>query len=726
MKKPTVFIIDDSLMKREMAKKAIIGTFNVITASSGKEALTMLETDIPDLILLDLEMPEMDGYEVLQEIKSTETLKDIPVIFLTARTDAAAELYGLSLGAVDYITVPFSIPLLIKRLELHLSLVQQKRELVDYNEHLMDLVAERTAEIEESREKLLLALDIAEAANRTKSVFIANMSHETRTPLNSIIGFSELALQDELPEKTTGYLTRISESAGWLLDIINDILDISVIELGKIVLDSNPFMLKDIMEYCKVKINPKASEKGIEARWHTEPANDKQLLGDSIRLRQALMNLLSNAVKFTNQGKVELTVSVKNYDNNAVTISFKVTDSGIGMTPEQIEKIYEPFNQADSSTTRKYGGTGLGLAITKNIIELMGGTLYVESTYGTGSTFGFDVPFGLADVGTVSVPDDSENELEKPNFVAEILICEDNRLNQQVICDHLSRVGITTVVANNGKEGVDMIAKRVADKEKLFDLIFMDIQMPVMDGLKAVSKIIELDITTPIIALTANVMPNDLELYKISGMSDTVAKPFTSQELWKCLKKYLVVDSYTAIDANKQQAEEAKLQRQLKLNFVQDNQTTYSDIIVAVEAGDIKTAHRLAHTIKGCAGHLNEKTLQAAALEVENMLKNKEYKLDEKKLQTFENELNIVLEKFRPILTEAAAGSTEKITDVDRIRVIINQLEPLLVNNNPDCEDMLDDIRAIPDSEELVRFIERFKFSQALETLANAKKKWGI
>ncbi|MCL2498705.1 MAG: response regulator [Defluviitaleaceae bacterium] len=726
MKKSKIFIIDDSMTKREMAKKAIIGTFDVTTASSGKEALAVIENDIPDLILLDLEMPEMDGYEVIQVLKTTDTLKDIPVIFLTARTDAAAELYGLSLGAVDYITVPFSMPLLIKRLELHLSLEQQRKELVKYNDHLTELVSERTGEIEESREKLRLALDIAEAANRTKSVFIANMSHETRTPLNSIIGFSELAQHDELPDKTMGYLKKISESAGWLLDNVNDILDISVIGLGKIVLDRSPFMLKDVFDYCIAKINPKAEEKGIGIRWQVEPAVDKKVLGDSIRLRQALLNLLTNAVKFTNQGKVELAVTIDGYNNNAVTIVFKVTDTGIGMSPEQIENIYEPFTQADSSTTRKYGGTGLGLAITKNIIELMGGTLNVESVYGKGSAFSFVVPFDLADVSAAVSQGNKYNTSEKPNFKAEILICEDNRLNQQVICDHLSRVGIDTVVACNGKEGVDMIAKRIAAGEKLFDLIFMDIQMPVMDGLKAVAKILELDIKTPIVALTANVMPGDLELYKISGMSDTVAKPFTTQELWNCLMKYLPVDGYTAVDANNQLAEEEKLQKQLKLNFVQDNQTAYQDIITSVSTGDIKTAYRLAHTIKGCAGHLGEKDLQAAALEVELMLNNKEYKLDQQKLLVFENNLKSVLTKFEPLLAEVAAKAGEKITDPAKIREIFERLEPMLVNNNPDCEDLLDDIRAIPDSEALVRLIERFKFGQALEELVNVKIKWGI
>ncbi|MCL2702400.1 MAG: response regulator [Defluviitaleaceae bacterium] len=722
-----IFIVDDSIVKMEMAKRAVIGAYDVVTANSGKTALNMLEGEMPDLILLDVEMPEMDGYEVIQEIKSREKLKDIPVIFLTARTDAAAELFGLSLGAVDYITIPFSAPLLLKRLELHLSLVMQRQELINYNDHLMDLVAERTAEIEESREKLRAALEIAEAANRTKSVFIANMSHETRTPLNSIIGFSELALLDEISEKTAGYLASIKQSAGWMLDIINDILDISVMGLGKIALESIPFDFNEIYDYCRAKAAPKAMEKGLSISFRMEPAIERRLKGDPARLRQVLMNLLSNAVKFTNDGAIEFLVSVISDNGKAISVLFEINDTGIGMSPEQITMIYEPFVQADDSSTRKFGGTGLGLAITKNILELMGGALSVESTVGAGSRFSFGLTFETSG-GTGAEPplDLSRLEHEKPGFAGEILICEDNSLNQKVLCDHLERVGLKYAVAHNGKEGVDFITSRIRSGEKLFDLIFMDIQMPVMDGLKAVSKIIELDVKTPIVALTANVMPSDLELYKISGMSDTVSKPFTTHELWSCLAKYLPVVSYTAVDAGKQSEEDEKLLRQLKLNFAQDNQTAFTDILTSVAKGDIKTAHRLAHTLKGCAGQIGEKPLQQAAAAVEGVLKDGSYRIGEELLDVFESELKAVLERLAPLLLEAAAKSAGKIGDAAKVREILDKLEPLLLNKNPEVEDLLDDIRTIPGAEDLVYHIERFKFRQAIEELVNVKKEWGI
>jgi len=722
-KKDKILIVDDGLLKLEMTKRAIINQYDVITAISGKEALALLEKETPDLILLDVEMPEMDGYAVIQELQIMEKTKNIPVIFLTAKTDAAAELFGLSLGAVDYITVPFSPPLLLKRLELHLFLVKQKNELRYFNQNLMDLVDERTIEIEKSKEDLRYALEVAEAANRTKTAFLANMSHEIRTPLNSIIGFSELSQDEDNIAKIKGYLANITESAKWLLNIINDILDISVIESDKIVLEHVPFDFTEIFEHCRSLILPKAMEKGIAVDFHTEHFITKKLLGDPVRLRQAIMNLLSNAVKFTNDGKVELAASVKNRDENSITVYFEVKDSGIGMSPEQIEKIYEPFMQADNSVTRKFGGTGLGLTIVKHTIEIMGGTLNVESAVGAGSKFSFELVFDIDNV-TSKLPTQEIviNEFERPNFEGEVLICEDNELNQKVINEHLIKVGLNTVMAYDGKEGVEILEKRVKNGEKMFDLIFMDIQMPIMSGLEAVAKIIELGVKTPIVALTANVMPKDIEQYRLSGMSDTVGKPFTTQELWKCLVKYIPVKSYTAIDKQQESAEEEKQQKLLKLNFAKDNQNRYSEIITAASAGDFKTAGRIAHTLKSNAGQIGEKELQGLAAALEAAYSEGENKPDDYLLQSFDAALKAVLARLMPFLDEANEKNKVKITDKAKIQGIIEELEPMLVNKNPDCEDFLDDIYKIPGAEMLAKNIEKFKYKKAVEELTILKK----
>ena len=568
--------------------------------------------------------------------------------------------------------------------------------------------------------------EAAQAANRSKSRFLANMSHEIRTPMNSIIGFSELALDDDISERTRGYLGNILDSAEWLMNIINDILDISKIESGKIELERIPFYLPDIFAHCQSSIMPKITEKGIMLYCYAEPSIGKKLLGDPVRLRQVIMNLLSNAVKFTNTGAVKFLASVSNIEENSATIQFEIKDSGIGMTTEQIKKIFNPFTQADGSITRRFGGTGLGLAITKNIIEMMGGTLNVESLPEIGSKFSFELKFDLIDDPHMQYEKIIINDLQKPNFDGEVLVCEDSSLNQQVIRDHLLRVGLKTVIAHNGKEGVDIVTERIKNNKKLFDLIFMDIHMPVMDGLEAASKITALGIKTPIVALTANVMSNDLEHYKINGLHDTVSKPFTSQELWKCLIKYLPVKSYSIIDSRRQTAEEEQIQKKLAANFIKDYQTTYKDFINALETEDIKSAHRIVHTLKSTAGQIGEKKLQKASMAVEDMLKEGKNQVNEELKKNLEIEMKSVLEKLNPLLTEGEMKNISKTTDVQKIREIIVKLEPMLKNKNPDCEDMLDEIHTIPGAEELVRQIEKFKFKQAINELSVIKKEWGI
>jgi signal transduction histidine kinase len=304
------------------------------------------------------------------------------------------------------------------------------------------------------------ALESAEFANKAKSEFLANMSHEIRTPMNSIMGFAELAESSDSKLQVKDYLGKITDSTKWLLRIINDILDISKIEAGKMELERVPFDLHDVFSRCQSVILPEIKGKGLDLSIYVEPSIGKKLLGDPLRLYQVLMNLLSNAIKFTNTGTIKFSSSIKSIDNGSTTVYFEVKDTGIGMSTEQIEKVFAPFIQADSSTTRNYGGTGLGLAIVKNIVELMNGKLKVESALGTGSTFSFELTFN-----TVDAPDDVLNQkeydiLEKPYFDGLVLICDDNSLNQQVICAHLARVGLQTITADNGKIGVHMVLQR--------------------------------------------------------------------------------------------------------------------------------------------------------------------------------------------------------------------------------------------------------------------------
>jgi len=574
------------------------------------------------------------------------------------------------------------------------------------------------------------ALQNAEAASIAKSAFLANMNHEIRTPLNSIIGFNELAMDDNISPKTRDYLEKIQLNAEWLLRIISDVLDISKVESGKLELERISFDLHDIFAHCRTVISPKALEKGINLHFYAEPSVGKKLIGDPTRLRQIITNLLSNAVKFTNSGSVKLTSSAECSTGNSVTIYFEVKDTGIGMTAEQISRIFEPFIQGDSSTTRKYGGTGLGLSITKSLIELMGGELTIESTPGVGSKFGFFVTFETVDIPSEEPSgEDVNKKLEKPYFNGEVLVCEDNPMNQLVVKESLSKVGLRVVIAENGLEGINMVRSRIKEGGKPFDLIFMDIQMPVMDGFEAASEIVKLQTGTPIIAMTANIMSEDMEIFKTHGMPDYIGKPFTSQELWRCLMKYLtpvsspLPEKNTQIDVFDPDLEFKKVLRQ---HFWKNNRNLYKEIINALEADDITLAHRITHTLKSNAGQLGNTNLQKAAAAVEANLKEGKNNVTEEQLKTLENELSLFIDELASFFEgEEIQKPPQKGAELEpeKIRELLEKLESLIAAGNPECRSYTGELRLIPGTELLIQQMDDFNFEAAVLTVRELKEK---
>jgi len=572
------------------------------------------------------------------------------------------------------------------------------------------------------------ARDEAEQANKTKSSFLANMSHEIRTPMNSVIGFTELALDGENSPKTKDYLARIKSNAEWLLQIINDILDISKIESGKMELEQIPFDLHELFSGCRASVTPRASEKNLELHFYAEPSFDKIPLGDPTRLRQVLVNLLSNAIKFTNTGVVKLSAVVKEVTEKNITLHFEVKDSGIGMTPEQIARIFDPFVQAESGTTRKYGGSGLGLTIVKNIVEMMGGTLSIKSMPGVGSMFGFKLTFDTIDMIEGMLEKKTVlKEFEKPVFQGEILVCEDNAMNQQVIYEHLTRIGFGVVVAENGKIGLEQVQSRMKKNVKQFDLIFMDMHMPVMDGLEAAIKIIELDSGIPIVAMTANIMSSDIEIYKKSGMRDYVGKPFTSQELWHCLMKYFKPIAWQPVNELQQTQDKNELQQKLINSFVKNNRNKYDDINEAISAGDIKLAHRLAHTLKSNAGQLGKAELKNVCEEIEAHLTDGKNRVKQQMMMSLERELNKALAELTPLVYEPLRVEKPPAAPLDEsaARELIEKLEPLLEQGNLSCLEFIGDLQRVPGSEDLIRQIEDYEFEKALILLAELKEKYG-
>ena len=559
---------------------AIIIIRDISDRRRAEEALRVSEEKLQKIVLsspviIEIFVQRADGsayfeylspvYEEIHELKVAQVLQNPQLCFEQIHPEDLAnfwEAVGINIETLSTLRYEWRIITPSGKIKwLHANLRSERRANGDTAWYgiVSDVSDRKQMEI-----ALAQAKELAESANRAKSEFLANMSHEIRTPMNGVLGMAQLLAATPLRADQKDFVKIILDSGDALLTVINDILDFSKIESGNLQLEQKEFNFEDTMNAVCNLLSKQAFDKNINLQCHVNSMTPTTVIGDSSRLRQILLNLIGNAIKFTEQGYISISYNRKFIAANIYEFRFAIADTGIGIDCDRIDKLFRPFTQADASINRQFGGTGLGLAISMRLVELMGGTIWVESRGAVGgkppsdwvirsnsntqgATFHFTLTLPIiAAISTVESVDklgstrSNTNKISFEQFPIKILIVEDNMLNQKIIVLMLQKLGCQADVVNNGSECVAIITSQ--ESNPVYDLIFMDVQMPVMDGLTA-TRVIRQSLSSPtqpwIIALTADALPADYEACISAGMNDFVSKPINIKELERSLLKYI-------------------------------------------------------------------------------------------------------------------------------------------------------------------------------------------